>query len=155
MSVALRLLLVLALVLAPCAHAEEAPSAPDWQAIKRVIGEQLMALRQDDGARAFAFAAPGLQAQFGNAETFMQMVHAGYQSLIDARYDEFLEGAVIEGRVIQPLRITSRDETVQVALYTMDRDETGRWRIAGCLLAPSTSRLRTAAARSRPAGAQL
>jgi hypothetical protein len=64
------------------------------------------------------------------------------QPLIDARYDEYLEGAVIDGRVIQPLRLILRDGTVLVALYTMEKipDEEGdaRWRIAGCLLAPST-----------------
>jgi len=31
-----------------------------------------------------------------------------------------------------------KDDTVLVALYTMQKDDAGRWRIAGCLLAPST-----------------
>jgi ketosteroid isomerase-like protein len=30
------------------------------------------------------------------------------------------------------------DNTVLVALYQMQKDDDGRWRIAGCLLAPST-----------------
>jgi hypothetical protein len=128
-----------AFVAGTCARAAEmSPTARDWQAIKRVIGDQLAALRRDDGVRAFALASTPLQAQFGNAETFMQMVHAGYQPLIDARHDEFLDGAVIDGRVIQPLRLVLRDDRVMVALYTMERDARGRWRIAGCLLAPST-----------------
>ncbi len=145
MRAVLRLLLVAIVVAAPCARADDAPTSRDWQVIQRVIGEQLAALRRDDGARAFSFASPALQAQFGSSENFMRMVHAGYQPLIDARYEQFLEGAVVEGRVIQPLRITLPDEaTVLVALYTMQQDDGGGWRIAGCLLAPSTARLQTA-----------
>ena len=68
------------------------------------------------------------------------MVHASYQPLIDARYVEFLEGAVIEGNVIQPLRLVLADGNVLVALYTMQKESDGRWRIAGCMLAPSTVR---------------
>ena len=153
MKLAVRALMIVALAVSACARAADTPpAAADWQAIKRVIGDQLAALRKDDGPRAFAFAAPALQAQFESAEKFMRMVHAGYQPLIDARYDEFLEGAVIDGQVIQPLRLVLRDDTVLVALYTMQRDDAGRWRIAGCLLAPSTvktaSRPRTEASRA-------
>lgn len=142
-------LFVLSLVLATCVRAEDAPPTPgEWQAIKRVVGEQLAALRKNDGARAFTFASRALQAQFESVENFMRMVHAGYQPLIDARYDEFLEGAVIDGRPIQPLRLTLLDGTVLVALYTMekvpDADGDARWRIAGCMLAPSTVKPATA-----------
>ena len=142
-------LIVFSLFLATCVRAEDAPPTPgEWQAIKRVVGDQLAALRKDDGARAFTFASRALQAQFESVENFMRMVHAGYQPLIDARYDEFLEGAVIDGRPIQPLRLTLQDGTVLVALYTMekvpDADGDARWRIAGCMLAPSTVKPSTA-----------
>ena len=136
----LRLMLAAALAFAVHARAEDAPTPLDWQAIKDVVGQQLAALRKGDGPRAFAFASPALQTQFDNPENFMRMVHAGYQPLIDARYDELLEGAVIDGRVIQPLRLVLRDDRVLVALYTMQKDDAGRWRIAGCMLAPSTIR---------------
>ena len=115
-------------------------STAEWKAIKGVIGAQVAALKQEDGVRAFAFATPSLQLQFENADHFMRMVHAGYQALIDARYTEFLDGAVVDGQVVQPLRLVLPDNTVLVALYQMQKDHDGRWRIAGCLLAPSTVR---------------
>ena len=118
--------------------ADDTPAAGDWAAIRGVIGDQRTALRAEDGPRAFGLASSGLRAQFATAATFMRMVHAGDQPLIDARYAEFLDGAVIDGRVIQPLRLVLADETVLVALYTMVREDDGRWRIAGCMLAPST-----------------
>ncbi|HEX9276591.1 MAG TPA: DUF4864 domain-containing protein, partial [Casimicrobiaceae bacterium] len=104
----------------------------DWQAIRKVISQQLAALRAEDGDRAFSYASPGIRAQFGDAQTFMAMVRGAYSPLLVARYTEFLEGAVIDGMVIQPLRLIAPDNTVQVALYTLEKQGRGRWRINGC-----------------------
>jgi hypothetical protein len=109
----------------------------EWRAIERVIGDQLAALRKGDGKRAYAHAIPALQAQFGDADGFMRMVREGYGALLTARYWEFLEGAVLDGVPVQPLRLVLPDNTVLVALYQMQRDG-AVWRIAGCVLAPST-----------------
>ena len=70
----------------------------------------------------------------------MRMVRESYSALLDARYVEFLEGAVIEGDVVQPLRLVLPDDTVLVALYAMQKQADGGWRIAGCVIAPSTVR---------------
>jgi hypothetical protein len=124
---------------APLAHAAETKLAKaDWQAIRKVISQQLVALRSGDDDRAFSLASPGIQAQFGNAHIFMAMVRGAYSPLLVARYTEFLEGAVIDGIVIQPLRLIAPDNTVQVALYTLEKQGKGRWRINGCRIAPST-----------------
>ena len=128
---------------APHARGQATPSdstlpVADWSAIRRTIDEQRKALKASDAPKAFSFAAPGIQAQFGTPETFLAMVRNGYGALIGARYVEFLEGAVIDGAVIQPLRLVAPDNSVLVALYTMEKQKDGRWRIAGCVLAPST-----------------
>lgn len=124
--------------LAPAGLAAEAkPGRSDWTAIKKVIGQQLAALRAGDSERAFGYASPGIRAQFGDAQRFMTMVRSGYSPLLDARYTEFLEGAVIDGVIVQPLRLIAPDNTVLVALYTMEKHK-GVWRINGCQLAPST-----------------
>ena len=68
------------------------------------------------------------------------MVDVGYAALESARYAEFLEGAVIDGLVIQPLRLIDADNTVRVALYTLEKQADGEWRICGCRIAPSTVR---------------
>jgi uncharacterized protein DUF4864 len=119
--------------------AEAKLSRAEWTAIKKVISQQLAALRAGEGERAFAFASPGIQAQFGDAGNFITMVRGAYAPLLDARYTEFLEGAVIDGVIVQPLRLIARDNTVLVALYTMEK-RSGAWRINGCQLAPSTVR---------------
>ena len=112
----------------------------EWSAIRRVIGEQLEALRRGDATRAFSFASPGIRERFGDADTFLSMVRDTYTPLLEARYTEYLEGAVVEGSTIQPLRLVMQDDTVLVALYQMTKGDDGRWRIAGCVLAPSTLR---------------
>jgi hypothetical protein len=118
--------------------AESALAASEWSAIRRAIDDQRKALKSGDARKAFSFASPAIQAQFGTPDTFLAMVRNGYGALIAARYVEFLEGAVIEGAVIQPLRLVAPDNSVLVALYTMEKQKDGRWRIAGCVLAPST-----------------
>jgi hypothetical protein len=117
---------------------EQKLPAAEWKAIKKVIGDQRAALVAGEAAKAFAHAAPGIRAQFGSPDNFLAMVQTAYGALITARYTEFLEGAVIEGVVIQPLRLIGPDNTVLVALYTMEKQKDGSWKIAGCVLAPST-----------------
>jgi hypothetical protein len=113
-------------------------AASEWSAIRRTIDDQRKALKAGDARKAFSYASPGIRAQFQTPEVFFAMVREGYGALIAARYVEYLEGAVIEGAVIQPLRLVAPDNSVLVALYTMEKQKDGRWRIAGCVLAPST-----------------
>ena len=121
--------------------ADAAESAPvDWPSIQQIIGDQLAALRRGDATRAFAYASTGIRDQFDDATTFLSMVRQRYGVLLTARYTEFLEGAVIDGHTLQPLRLVMNDDTVLVAIYEMQRDERGGWRIAGCFIAPSSVR---------------
>jgi hypothetical protein len=110
----------------------------EWNAIQRAIGEQLKALKASDGAKAMAYSVPGIRQQFGTPERFLRMVREGYSALLEARSTTFLEGAVVDGITIQPLQLVMPDNTVMVALYTMEKQKDGAWRIAGCVIAPST-----------------
>lgn len=123
---------------ASAARPEGAMGQADWRAIKAAIRSQTVALKAQDANRAFAYATPAMQAQMQTPESFMAMVQTGYEALLTARYTEFLEGAVIGGRVIQPMRVVTPDNRVLVALYTMERQRDGTWKIAGCALAPSS-----------------
>ena len=111
--------------------------AQDWREIRRVVEAQRAALVAGDAVRAFGYASSGIREQFGDADTFMTMVRNAYGALIDAVDAEPLEGAVIDGQVIQPMRLVLPDNTVLIALYPMVK-ERGVWRTNGCVLAPST-----------------
>ena len=112
--------------------------AQEWRQIRSAVESQRAALVAGDAARAWGYASRGIREQFGDADTFLAMVRDSYLPLIEARDAVTLEGAVIDGQVIQPVRLVLPDNTVLVALYTMVRERNGAWRINGCVLAPST-----------------
>lgn len=120
------------LLLAGWAHAE-VPAA-ERQAIEAVIAAQIEAFRGDDGARAFAFASDDLQSMFGSAERFMGMVQGGYQPVYRPRAFSFGATEEIGDAVRQEMPVIGPDGRAWTALYTMERDAAGRWRIAGCRL---------------------
>ena len=117
--------------------AEPRPGKSDWQAIRNVIRRQLAALRAGDAMRAFAYASPGVRGRFGDPAIFLSMVRRTYVPLLVARYSEFLDGALVDGLAIQPLRLVAPDNTVRVAFYSLEKLP-GGWRINGCRLAAST-----------------
>lgn len=112
-------------------------SEGDWKAIRGVISVQLAALKADDGERAFAQASPEIRKQFGTAEAFLSMVKSSYYPLYRPRATEFLEPAVIEGQILQPLQVVAEDGAVVVAIYSMVKGADKQWKINGCQIAPS------------------
>lgn len=137
------LLALVGLLVYPTAAAGQATQATqaltraDRSAIQSVINLQLRALASDDDAGAFALAAPDVRRQFGTAEAFTEMVRKGYQPLLRNQSTAFLEAAIIDDDVIQPMRIINRDGTVLIALFSMERQTNGDWRVYGCQLTPS------------------
>ena len=119
-------------------RAQEAPAEADRVAIEAVITAQLQAFRDDDGPRAYGFAAPGIQRIFPTHQVFMAMVRDGYAPVYRSVEAEFRAiEALSGGRWLQHVLIVGANGEVVVALYTMERQPDGTWKIAGCALAPS------------------
>lgn len=139
LGAALRLLALLALLAAAPAQAQSAASlgTADRQAIRGVIESQMTAFRADDGTGAFGHAAPHLQQLFGTSEAFMSMVRRGYQPVYRPRAVRFGEIVAIDGELVQKVYVVGPDGAEVLALYTMERQADGSWRIAGCLLTQS------------------
>ena len=110
-------------------------SGPDAAAVREVIEAQLDAFRRDDAQRAFSFAAPGIREQFGTAENFMQMVRTSYAVVHRPRSVKFEKLEVVDDQVFQPVRMTDADGQAWIAIYGMERQPDGSWRINGCRLA--------------------
>ena len=121
------------------ADAEKLTTA-DRQKIQRVITLQIRAFERNDGAVAFSYSTPDIRQHFGSSRAFMEMVRESYSALYMNTSREFLEAAVIDDQVIQPLRIVTRTGETLVALYSLERQPDREWRIGGCELAPSTLR---------------
>ena len=110
-------------------------SREDALAIRAVITEQLDAFAHDDAPRAFSLATAGIQAQFGTPEMFMSMVRSAYPVVHRPKTVQFEQPVVVEGRIIQPVRMTDAAGRAFIALYPMQREANGSWRINGCQLA--------------------
>ncbi len=132
---------LIALLLAVClpllvplgARGEPAPAAQ--AAIRQVITDQIEALRRDDGAAALALAAPAIRARFGDVAHFLAMVRAGYQVIVRPRSFSFGGlAAGHDGMLTQKVELVGADGQAALALYDMEHEPDGSWRIAGCSL---------------------
>ena len=132
---------LIALLLAACVplctplpvHAQPAPA--EQAAIRDVITAQIEALRRDDGAAALALAAPAIRSRFGDVPHFLAMVHAGYAVIVRPRSFSFGSlAAGREGMLTQKVELIGADGQAALALYDMEHEPDGSWRIAGCSL---------------------
>jgi hypothetical protein len=129
---ALRVLLVL---LAPLvAAAQDAVSPGDARALREVIEAQLDAFARDDAASAFSLATPGIRETFGSADNFMAMVRKSYAVVYRPKSVAFEPPVIIDGLVVQPVRMTDAEGRGWIALYPMQRQPDGSWRTNGCQL---------------------
>lgn len=125
------------------AGAEEpgaAVPAADRAAIRSVIQTQLDAFRRDDADAAFALAAPGLRHHFGDDPAiFLGMVRQGYQPVYRPRSAVFGAAGITDGQVTQKLEVVGPEGAGHEAIYLMEHEADGSWRIGGCVLTDSSA----------------
>ena len=128
------------LLLAGPVFAQGAPadvSAADRTAIQGLIRRQLDAFQQDDAGAAYAAAAPEIRRLFPDAAGFMAMVRNAYPPVYRSRSAEFSELAMRDGALVQEVELVGPDGKPALALYSLERQPDGTWRISGCVLIPS------------------
>jgi hypothetical protein len=119
------------------AHAGDAVSAADGAAIRQVVQDQLAAFQRDDGDAAFGYASPMIQNMFGSPDNFMMMVRNGYLPVYRPKRVEFGGIDLQDGAPTQHVLLTGPDGVEVEALYFMEHEADGKWRINGCVLRPS------------------
>ena len=102
---------------------------------QRIITAQISAFRADDAPTAYSFAAPVVRNIFPTPEIFMSMVKRGYPQVYRPQAFNFTE-AVIDplGRPAQKMLVVGPDGKTYEALYSMEKQPDGTWRISGCTL---------------------
>lgn len=115
--------------------------ARDAAAIRSVIEAQLNAFAKDDAALAFSYAAPEIQSQFGNAQTFMRMVKTGYPAVYRPASVTFLKPERAEDETWQAVQLSDAEGQVWIASYRMQLQKSKLWRINGCTLEKSAGRV--------------
>lgn len=108
----------------------------DRAQIRSVVERQLLAFQQDDARSAFAFASPGIQAQYKTPDNFMYMVKTAYDPVYRPRSVIFEELTSLQGFPAQPVLLLSSDGVPVRAIYMMEKQPDGSWRINGCYLVP-------------------
>jgi hypothetical protein len=106
----------------------------DQPAIRQVIESQMTAFQKDDASGAYAFASPTIQEKFVNADIFLEMVKTGYAAVYRPRNVEFRELKLENGRLLQEVFVVGPDGSPVLAIYEMQRQPDGSWRINGCWL---------------------
>lgn len=135
------LLAIVAWTADPSPLAAEAPlTAADRKEIRQVIADQMEAFQRDDGAAAFAYASPAIRERFGSPDNFMTMVRRGYAPVYRPRQVEFWELIEEPGKPTQQVYVVGPDGVPMLALYEMQRQPDGSWRIDGCRLVRSPER---------------
>ncbi len=126
--------ILISLLFAVSVRAQES-SDSDESAIQSVIDGQLKAFATDNGLGAYEFAAPLVKGIFPDATTFMSMVKKGYQPVYRNKTYTFGESFQDNlGRPAQRVVITAMDGKRYEAVYSMEKQPDGTWKIAGCYL---------------------
>ena len=106
----------------------------DQPAIIDTIQSQLDAFQRDDGIEAFSYASPRIQERFRTPGNFMAMVRTGYPAVYRPSAVEFLDIELRDGRIFQPVRFVGPDGEAVIAIYEMERQVDGIWKINGVYL---------------------
>ncbi|HEY8565336.1 MAG TPA: DUF4864 domain-containing protein [Beijerinckiaceae bacterium] len=114
--------------------AAAALESADKSAIRGVIEQQIDAMRRDDGAAAYGYAAPTIQRMFPNQESFMRMVREGYRPVYKPRSVLFGELKDSADEITQSVLLRDADGEDWLAIYSLERQADGSWKISGCRL---------------------
>ncbi|MGE0282162.1 MAG: DUF4864 domain-containing protein [Rhizobiaceae bacterium] len=129
----MRLLSVLAIIfgLTCLSFAGEA----EVKAAQSSVDAQLRAFQAGDHKLAYSYAAPNIQRIFPTVEAFMGMVNNGYMPV--AKPKSFAFGKVEElaaGAIVQQVLIVGPDGKDYEAVYTLERQMDGSFKITGVSL---------------------
>jgi hypothetical protein len=117
--------------------------APPEDALRarEVVAQQLLAFAQDDAARAYALADPGLQRRYPDPQQFLAMVRTRYPMVHRPVTVLFLKAEAAGSDALQRVRFTDERGGGWLATYVLQRQQDRQWRISACLVVPSAPRL--------------
>ncbi len=105
--------------------------------IQSVIADQLDAFGKDDDTRAYDHASDMIKQLFPSKSIFMEMVRTGYPPVYRAKSWSFAEPTKTETGISQIVKLTDEQGRAWNALYTLERDSAGEWKITGCRILKS------------------
>ena len=126
----------LALLVSTAAWSGEA----EIKAAQSSIQSQIEAFRAGDNARAYEFAAPTIRQIFPTLDRFMSMITGAYQPVWKPQSFSFGRSEELNTTTIaQQVLLVGPDGKNYEALYTLELQPDGTWRITGVSLRGSTA----------------
>jgi hypothetical protein len=108
--------------------------ADDVTAAQGVIRAQEQAFARDDAAAAYSHAAPAIREIFPAPDIFMSMVQNGYAPVYRHKSFEFGESRSEGNWISQHVHIIDANGEAWEALYTLEQQADGSYKITGCSL---------------------
>jgi hypothetical protein len=108
--------------------------ADDVANAQSVIRAQEQALSRSDAAAAWSYASPAIKKLFPQADIFMSMVQNSYAPVWRHKSFEFGEARTEGNWVAQRVHIVDADGEAWEAMYTLEQEADGSFKITGCSL---------------------
>ena len=108
--------------------------AADVSAAQGVIRAQEQAFVRGDASAAYSYAAPAIKEIFPAPDIFMSMVQNGYAPVYRHKSFEFGESKVEGSSIAQRVHIVDANGEAWEALYTLEQQSDGSYKITGCTL---------------------
>ena len=105
--------------------------------MQEIIRGQMEALGRDDAEAAYGYATPAIRGMFPQASGFLEMVKRGYRPVYRHQSVDFMEIREGSGSIGQTVHIVDADGIPWDALYTLEQQPDGAWKISGCALLKS------------------
>ena len=99
-----------------------------------IVRAQAEAFSHDDADAAYSYAAPTIRQMFPSAEMFLAMVAHAYPPVYRNQSFEFGEARDDGTTLAQKVRIVDAAGVPWDALYTLEKQSDGSWKITGCVL---------------------
>ena len=109
-------------------------SGTDQETIRSIISEPIDAFQRDDGDAAYGFASPTIRSLFPSVDQFMGMVRNGYMPVYRPKSVTFGAIADTPAGPMQKVFLTGPDGRGWVAIYSLQRQPDGSWKINGVRL---------------------
>ena len=122
------------LVVLSIAYSPITARADDVATAQGVIRAQEQAFARDDAAAAYSQAAPAIREIFPAPDIFMSMVQKGYAPVYRHNSFEFGESKIEGSSVAQRVHIIDANGEAWEALYTLEQQADGSYKITGCSL---------------------
>jgi Domain of unknown function (DUF4864) len=108
--------------------------ADDLETAQSIIRSQEHAIVNDDSATAYSFAGPPITSMYRNATVFMYMVQKGYAPIYRHKSFELGQAKSSEDKISQEVHVVDADGVAWEALYVLERQTDGSWKIVSCVL---------------------